>query len=154
MESTGSRWMNCNRANNGIRGLFPSLNMTAQRRRRSTTSSPADCNHLAVWPVIISEIMFPRLSIDDIEKKLFELFVTRARPQRFHDVKLEIAAKTWAQLPIAGQPQLVAVLAKMQVGHRTDETYALPSPRNLIVSGRAICSKFRLWNQTPVSRFD
>jgi len=75
------------------------------------------------WLVIVSKIVFPRLSIDHVKKKLLELFIARARPQRSHDVKLQIAAKTWAQLSITREPQLVAVLAEMHVRHRTDETY-------------------------------
>ena len=117
-------------------------------------SSPADRNHLAIGLVIVSEIVFPRLSFDHVEKKLLELFIARARPQRAHDVKLQIAAKTWAQLSIAREPQLVAVLAEMHVRHRTDKTYALGASRNLIVSGWTIRAKLRLRNQSPVSRFD
>src|SRR5262245_6405542 len=118
----------------------------AGNRGRST----ADCNHFAIGLVIVSKIVFPRLSIDHIEKKLLELFIARAGPQRFHDVKLQIAAKTWTQLSITREPQLVAVLAEMHVRHRTDETYALCASRNLIVSGWTIRSKLRLWNQTLV----
>ena len=116
--------------------------------------SPADRNHLAIGLVIVSEIVFLRLSFDHVEKKLLELFIARARPQRSHDVKLQIAAKTWAQLSIAREPQLVAVLAEMHVRHRTDETYALGASRNLVVTGWTIRAKLRLRNQTPVSRFD
>src|SRR5882724_9439058 len=78
-------------------------------------SSPANRNHLTIWHVIVSKIVFPRLSVDHVEKKLLELFIVRARPQWSHDVKLQIAAKTWAQLSIAREPQLVAVLAEMHV---------------------------------------
>ena len=115
---------------------------------------PANCNHLAIRLVIVSKIVFPRLSVDHVEKKLPELFIARARPQRSHDVKLQIAAKIWAQLSITREPQLVAVLAEMHVRHCTDETYALRASRNLIVSGWTIRSKLRLWNQAAVSRLD
>jgi hypothetical protein len=64
--------------------------MTAQKAARP--SSPADRNHFAIGLVIISEIVFARLSFDYVEKKLLELFIARARPKRFHDVKLQIAA--------------------------------------------------------------
>jgi len=94
-------------------------------------------------------IVFLRLSVDHVEKKLLELVIARARPQRSHDVKLQIAAKTWAQLSIARKPQLVAVLAEMHVRHRTDETYALGASRNLVVTGWTIRAKLRLRNQTP-----
>src|SRR6266513_5403361 len=117
-------------------------------------SSAANCNHFAIGLVVVSKIVFPRLSVDHVEKKLLELFIARARPQRFHDIKLQIAAKTWAQLSITREPQLVAVLAEMHVRHCTDETYALRASRNLIISGWTIRSKLRLRNQTPVSRLD
>jgi len=115
---------------------------------------PTDRNHFAIGLVIVSEIVFLRLSFDHVEKKLLELFIARARPQRSHDVKFQIAAKTWAQLPVARESQLVAVLAEMHVRHRTDETYALCASRDLIVSGWTIRSKLLLWNQAAVSRFD
>ena len=41
---------------------------------------PADCNHFAIGLIIVSEIVFPRLSIDHVEKKLLKLFIARARP--------------------------------------------------------------------------
>src|SRR5262245_16650162 len=121
---------------------------------RSIAGSAADCDHLAVGLVIVSEIVFPRLSVDHVEKKLLELFIARTRAQRSHDIELQVAAKIWAQLSIAREPQFVAVLAKMHVRHRTDETHALCASRNLIVNGRTIRSKLRLRNQTPVSRLD
>src|SRR4030095_13319092 len=124
------------------------------RTRRVVAGSSADRNHFAVGLVIVSEIVFPRLSFDHVEEKLLELVIARACPQRSHNVKLQTAAKTWTQLPIAREPQLVAVLAEMHVRHRTDETYALCASRNLIVSGWTIRSKLRLRNQTPVCRFD
>jgi hypothetical protein len=48
----------------------------AAHRGRST----ADCNHFAIGLVIVSKIMFPRLSVDHVKKKLLELFIARARP--------------------------------------------------------------------------
>ena len=121
-----------------------SFNMTVQKKAGHRGRLPANCNHLAIGHVIVSEIVFPRLSFDHVEKKLLELFITRARPQRSHDVKLQIAAKTWAQLSIAREPQLVAVLAEMHVRHRADETYELGASRNLIVSGWTIRSKLQI----------
>src|SRR6266480_7367796 len=134
--------------------MFRFANMKSQKKGGHRRSSPANCNHLAIGLVIVSKIVFPRLSVDHVEKKLPELFIARARPQRSHDVKLQIAAKTWAQLSIAREPQLVAVLAEMHVRHRSDETYTLCASRNLIVTGWTIRSKLRLRNQAPVSRLD
>src|SRR5439155_26969127 len=88
------------------------------------------------------------------KKILLEVVIALARPQLSHDVKLQMTAKTWAQLSITREPQLVAVLAEMHVRHRTDETYAPRASRNLIVSGWTIRSKLRLRNQAPVSRLD
>ena len=84
----------------------------------------------------MSEIVFPRLSIDNVQEKLLELFIARASPQRPHDIKLQIAAKTWAQLPIAREPQLVAVLAEMHVRHR-----AHVSEGKLYYKGRVVAEK-------------
>src|SRR3954454_325294 len=109
-------------------------------------SSSAYCDHLAIRLVIISKIVLLRLSIDHVEKSLLELFIARARPQRIHDVKLQIAAETWAQLSVARESQFVAVLAEMHVRHRTDETYALAASRNLVVTGWTICAELRLRN--------
>src|SRR4029077_4718604 len=122
--------------------------------RHDPDCSAADCNHFAIRLLIVSKIVVLRLSVDHVKKKLLELLIARARPQRSHDVKLQIAAKTWAQLSIAREPQLVAVLAEMHVRHCTDETYALCASRNLVVSGWTIRAKLRLRNQIPVSRFD
>ena len=49
-------------------------------RHSPSVRSAADCNHFAIGLVIVSKIVFPRLSVDHIEKKLLELFVARARP--------------------------------------------------------------------------
>src|SRR5262249_52067026 len=46
---------------------------------------PANCDHFAIGPVIVSKIVFLWLSFDHVEKKLLELFIARARPQRSHD---------------------------------------------------------------------
>src|SRR5713226_6576701 len=115
----------------------PSLNMTVQKTAHH--SSPANGNHFAIRLVVISEIMFPRLSLNHIEKELFQLFITGTRAQRLHDIELQIAAKARAQLSIARKPQLVAVLAEMQVRHCADETNVLGATWNLIVSGRTVC---------------
>jgi hypothetical protein len=102
----------------------------------------------------MSKIVFPRLSVDYVEEKLLELFIARAGSQRFHNVKLQIAAKTGTQLSVARESQLVAVFAEMHVRHRTYETYPLCAPRNLIVSGWTIRAKLSVWDQAPVNRFD
>ncbi len=54
--------------------------MTVQKKAGYRGNSPADCNHFAIGLVIVSKIVFPRLSVDHVEKKLLELFIARARP--------------------------------------------------------------------------
>src|SRR5437773_11917085 len=87
--------------------------------------SPPNGNHFAIGLVIISKVVFAGLSIDNAEKELLELFISCAGPQRFHDVELQIAAKTWTQFSITGKAKLITAVAEMQVRHRTDETDAL-----------------------------
>ena len=62
--------------------------------REASHRSATDCNHFAAWLVIIAKIMLLRFSIDNVEEKLFEFLITRAGSQRFHDIELEVAAKT------------------------------------------------------------
>ena len=114
--------------------------------RHAPDASATNRNHFAIGLVVVSKIVFPRLSVDHVEEKLLELFIARTCSQRCHNVELQITAKTWAELSITRKPQLVAVLAEMQVRHRTDETDALRPSGNLVVSSRTICSKFRLRN--------
>ena len=110
------------------------------------TESAADGDHLAVRLVIISEVVFPWLAFNNVEKELLELFITRAGPQRFHNVELQIAAQTRTQLSVTGKAKFVAVFAEMQVSHRSDKPNALFASWDLIVSGWPVCSKFRLGN--------
>ena|SRR5438034_5045379 len=110
------------------------------------TESAADGDHLAVRLVIVSEVVLLRFSIDHIEKELLKLFITRAGPQRFHNVELQIAAQTRTQLSVTGKAKFVAVFAEMQVSHRSDKPNALFASWDLIVSGWTVCSKFRLGN--------
>ena len=109
--------------------------------RHDSDTSATNRNHFAIGLVVVSKIVFPRLSVDHVEEKLLELFIARTCSQRSHDVELQLTAKTWAELSIARKPQLVAVLAEMQIRHRTDETDALGAPGDLIVTGRTICTK-------------
>ena len=62
----------------------------------SSHSSAADGDHLAIGLVIVSEIVLCGLELDHVAKELPELFISRAGPQRFHDVELQIAAETRA----------------------------------------------------------
>jgi len=56
--------------------------------------SAANCNHFAARLVIVAKIVLLRLSIDNVEEKLFEFLITRAGSKWFHDVELEVATKT------------------------------------------------------------
>jgi hypothetical protein len=56
--------------------------------------SAADRNHFAAGLIIVTKIVLLRFAIDNVEEKLFEFLITRAGSQRFHDIELEVAAKT------------------------------------------------------------
>ena len=118
------------------------------------TESAADGDHLAVRLIIVSEVVLLRFSIDHVEKELLKLFITRAGPQRSHDVELQVASQARTQFPVAGEAEFIAVLAEMQIGHRPDKPNPLFASRDLIVSGRAVCSKFCFRDQTSINRFD
>jgi hypothetical protein len=120
------------------------------RKEASIANSAADRDHLTIRLVIISEIVLCRFALDYIEKELPQLRITRAGPQRFHDVELQIAAETWTQFPVTCEAKFVAAFAEMQVCHRPDEANALFPTGNLVVRGRTVRPKFRLRNQTPV----
>ena len=122
--------------------------------RKTIHRLATDGNHLAIGLVIVSEIVLLRFVLDNVEKELLKLPIARASPQRFHDVELQIAAKTRAQLPIARQAKFVAAFAEMQIRHRPDKANALSAPGNLIIGGRTIRAKFRLRDQISVTRFD
>lgn len=62
--------------------------------RETLHRSAADCDHFAAWLVIVAKIVLLRLSVDNVEEKVLELLVTRAGPKWFHNVELEITAKT------------------------------------------------------------
>src|SRR5207247_2800883 len=112
--------------------------------------SAADGDHLAVRLIIVSEIVLCRFALDDIEKELPQLRITRAGPQWFHDVELQVTAETWTQFSVTCEAKFVAAFAEMQVCHRSDEANALFPTGNLVVRGRTVRPKFRLRNQTPV----
>src|SRR6266540_721998 len=125
------------------------------RKMRSTAeSSSANGDHLAVRLIIVSKIVLSRFAFDNVEKELLQLLIARTGPQRFHDVKLQIASQARTQFPVAGETKFVAALAEMQVGHRSDKTDPLFAARDLVVSGWPVCSEFRFRDQTSVNRFD
>ena len=98
--------------------------------------------------------MLSRFAFNNVEKELPKLLITRAGPQRFHDVELQIASQTWTQFPVAGETKFIAVLAEMQIGHRSDKTDPLFAARDLVISGWTVCLEFCFRNQTSVKRFD
>src|SRR5436190_494419 len=112
--------------------------------RHDTDISATDSNHLAVRLVIVSEIVLLRFAIDNIEKELLELIVSRTGPKRLHNVELKIAAKTWTQFPVTCEPKFVAAFAKMQVCHCPDKANALSAAGDLVVRGRSVRPKFGL----------
>src|SRR5437016_13503525 len=110
--------------------------------RKTIHRSATDGNHLAIGLVIVPEIVLLRFALDNVEKELLKLPIARASPQRFHDVELQIAAKTRAQLPIARPAKLVAAFAEMQIRHRPDKTNAFSAPGNLIIGSWRIRATF------------
>ena len=62
----------------------------------SSHSSATDGDHPAIGLVIVSEIVLCGFELDHVEKELPKLPISRAGPQRFHDVELQIAAETRA----------------------------------------------------------
>jgi hypothetical protein len=62
----------------------------------SSHSSAPDGDHLAIGLVILSELVLCGFELNHVEKELPKLLISRAGPQRFHDVELQIAAETRA----------------------------------------------------------
>ena len=62
--------------------------------REALHQSATDCDHFAARLVIVAKIVLLRLSIDDIEEKVFEFLVAGASPKGLHDVEFEVAAET------------------------------------------------------------
>src|SRR5262245_27744568 len=114
----------------------------------------ADRHHLATRLISGAEIVLLRFAFDHVEEELAQFVVARSSAQWTQNIKLKVAAKTGSQLTVAGKAQLVAALTKMQVGHRANEPDALPAPRNLIISSRAIGAELRLWHKSAKSVFD
>ena len=98
--------------------------------------------------------MLLRFALDHIKKELPQLLVARPRPERAHDIELEITSKTGPKLPITGEAQFVAALAKVKVGDRADESNALLATRNLVIGGRSVRAKFRFGNERAEFRLD
>src|SRR2546430_387024 len=121
---------------------------------RRFTNSAADRDHLPIRLVVRPKIMLLGFAIDHVEEKLAQFRVARAGPEWFHDVELQITPETRPQFSVAGEAQLVAALAEMQVRHRSDKADALPAAGNLIISGWSIRAKFRLRHNAAVMRFD
>ena len=88
-----------------------------------------DGDHPAAGLVIITEIMLFWLAFDHFAEEPAQMLIPRALPHRRLDIEFEMAAKTGSQFSLTGEPQLVAALAEVQVGHRSDETDSLPRIR-------------------------
>ena len=114
--------------------------------RKPIHHSAADGDHLPVRLIIVPEIVLLGFAIDHIDKKLAQFVIACACAQRFHDVELEITAETGPQLAVAGETQLVAALAEMEVRHRANKPDPLFASVNLIISRRTICPECWCWN--------
>src|SRR5258708_23433227 len=103
--------------------------------RKAIHRSAADGDHFAVRLVIVSEIVLCRFAFDNAEKELPKLLITRASPQRFHNIELKRATEARTQFPITCEAKFVAAFAEMQIRHRPDEANALFPTGDLIVGG-------------------
>src|ERR1043166_6027991 len=97
------------------------------------SSSASDRNHHPTRLIALPEIMLLGFSFDDVEEEPFQFRVRRSGAHHLHDVELEITSETRPELSVAGQPQLVAALAKMQIAHRPDKPDPLIAPRNPVI---------------------
>src|SRR5438034_11702992 len=120
--------------------------------RKAIHCSAPDGNHLAIGLVIVPEIVLLGFALDNVEKELLKLPIARASPQRLHDIELQIAGKTRAQLPIARQAKFGAAFAEMQIRHRPGKANELSTPRNAIIGSRTLRAKFRQRDELSVMR--
>ena len=123
-------------------------------RVNSWLESSANGDHLPVGLIIVPEIVLLGFAIDHVDEELAQLLVARASAEWFHDIELEITAETGTQFSVARQPQLIAALAEMQIRHRADESDPLIATGDLVVSGRAVCSKCCFGNQVAEMSFN
>src|SRR5256885_16457539 len=117
-----------------------------RRPRYASAVSPANRDHHPAGLVAFTEIVLLRFALDNVDEKLPELGVGRARPQHFHDVEFEITAEAWPQFPVASEAELVAALAEMQVRHRTNKTDPLIAAADFVISRGPVCPKGRFGN--------
>ena len=81
-----------------------------------------DCDHPAAGLVVGTEIMLFGLAFNHFREELAKLLIGCALAHGRLDIEFEMAAKTGAQFSLTSEPQLVATFAKVQIGHRSDET--------------------------------
>src|SRR6266487_2431926 len=65
-----------------------------------------------------------------------------------------MAAEAGTQFAVTCKTQLVAAFAEMKIGHCSDETNALLTPRDLVIRSRAVRPKLSFRNQRSITRFD
>src|ERR1700722_9302054 len=106
-----------------------------------------DGDHPTTGLVIGTEIMPFRFTFDHFTEEPAKLLIAGALTHRYLDIEFEMAAETGPQFSITGEPQLVAALAEVQVGHRSDEPDSLPGIRKPKVGRRPVGLEFRLRDQ-------
>src|SRR5260221_2558817 len=121
---------------------------------RSNIGLAADSYHLATGLVIRSKLVHFRFLIYHLAEKLLKFFIRGAFSQWLFDVEFKVAAQTRTKLALASEAELVAGLAKMKVGERTDKADALGMSGTLIIGGRAIRPVLRIRNHGSEFRFD
>jgi hypothetical protein len=87
--------------------------------------STSDCDHPATGLVVGTEIMLFGLAFNHFLKELAKLLIGCACAHGPLDIEFEMAAETGSQFTLASESQLVTALAKVQIGHRSDEPNAL-----------------------------
>ena len=98
----------------------------------------ANRGHVAAWQVGGAEVVFPGLTGDHGEEKVFERFVIAAIAEDLAEVEFEVAAEAGAELAIRSEAEFVAALAEVEVGHGSDKTDELVAAGDFIVAGGAV----------------
>ena len=78
--------------------------------------------------------MFLGFAGDDVLEEGGEFGVGAAGAEDGAEVELKVAAEAGAELAVAGETELVAVLAEVQVRHRADETDALAAGGDAMIN--------------------
>lgn len=104
----------------------------------NTPQLPSNGNHPPVGLVVVAEVVFLGFAGDDVLEEGGEFGVGAAGAEDGAEVEFEVAAEAGAELAVAGEAELVAVLAEVQVRHRADEADLLAGGGDEMVGGGAV----------------